>query len=317
MKKNIYLILTILCIFFIILIQSTFINIPSPKKDFSFAIDKEKLIISPSTYVFTMLSLLYLTILSLGIVNLIILSVKKLCRYPLRSIQEKRRDFFLPEETASKLLFLVSFLVLITYILSIILSVRKLIIVPNFFIFLNIVLQTGVILIVLKYIQSEFLGFCLNKKHFIFSLWLYTTFAPIILASLLLNHFLTEKLGLGYSLNPVVELLFLVRNKFSLIVVGLQIILLAPLAEELFFRGFVYKLVRNRYKFLASAILTSLLFAFLHRTPQNILPLFTISMAICYLYEKTQNILAPVIFHSLHNLISFSFFLVIKNLISS
>jgi len=313
MKRNIYVILTLLCILSVILIQNIFFVVPSPKKEFKFDIHKEKLITSPYQSLFAIFCLVWLIIFLFGIINLIIFSIRKLRKKPLALIQKTQKKFPLSETTAAKLLFLISLLVLFVYLLPLIMHILKIkYLTVNFALLLNMVLQAGAIIIILKYIKAKFLGFYLNKKQFVFLLKIYSSLLILILVSSIINNFVVKKIGIELLPGPIIELLFHLRGRFSLFILVMQIILIGPIAEELFFRGFIYKLCRSRYTFITSTILTSLFFSLIHRIPQNILPLFLISACLCYIYEKTQNILPAIIFHLIHNTLVFSVLLALK-----
>ena len=315
MKKNIYISLAIICILCVVSIQSIPPKISLPKESLSLSIDKEKLINSPYAFIFAMLCLLYLVIFSAGIANLLIFTVRKFRKRPLYPIHEKIKAFGLSRETTCKLIFLISFLALIVSLLPLANFILKWgIALIDILLLTNIFLGLGIASLITLYMGPEYLGFNINKKHFYFLLRVYSIVVPVSLLALFLNTYILDKLGIEYSTTPVVEIFSLLRSKISLVILAFQIVILGPLAEELFFRGFIYKLTRSKYSFLVAAVLNSVFFSLIHRTPQNILALFAISFSLCYVYEKTQNILAPVIFHSLHNLITLSFFLVIRNL---
>ena len=80
-----------------------------------------------------------------------------------------------------------------------------------------------------------------------------------------------------------------------------EIVFIAPLSEEFFFRGVVYKFLRGKYRFFLSALITSVVFAALHGSLYGFVIIFIISFALCYLYERTGTIFSPFLFHSLHN----------------
>ncbi len=80
--------------------------------------------------------------------------------------------------------------------------------------------------------------------------------------------------------------------------------LLAPVAEELVFRGILYRIVREWWPVWLCTILVSILFAALHWTfGQNPLLPFCGSVIFCLVYEKTKSILSPVLVHITGNLI--------------
>jgi len=315
MKKNKYIILTVICVLLALFAQYILASSSLPKEECKFSVPRENLTINPFNPVILILGIFYLAIFLTGIINLFIFCIRKIQSKPLTEIQEIPKKLSLSGETISKLLFLISFIMLTAYLLSLMLIVLGgKSISLNFSLILNMALQIGTIIIILKYIKAKFFGFYINGGQFTFLLRVYTALLPVIFVSLLWNTFFLEKLGLQYSSGPMLEILFIIKSKFSIFILATQIIFLGPIAEELFFRGFMYKLLRNKYAFTTSAIITSSFFSIIHRTPQNILPLFVISLGLCYVYEKTQNIMPAIIFHAIHNAIGLLFFLTMKSL---
>jgi membrane protease YdiL (CAAX protease family) len=88
--------------------------------------------------------------------------------------------------------------------------------------------------------------------------------------------------------------------------IGLSTVVLAPLVEELLFRGLLQGLLRDKLQrptaWLAIAT-TSFLFAIMHYSqgPAPI-PLFFFSLVLGYLYERTGRIAVPILTHALLNL---------------
>ncbi|MCL4181352.1 MAG: CPBP family intramembrane metalloprotease [Verrucomicrobia bacterium] len=79
-------------------------------------------------------------------------------------------------------------------------------------------------------------------------------------------------------------------------------VLLVPVAEELLFRGILYPTIKGlgwpRVAFWGTAIL----FGAVHMTLMTFVPLTFLGLCLTWLYEKTQNLLAPIFAHSLFNL---------------
>jgi membrane protease YdiL (CAAX protease family) len=77
-----------------------------------------------------------------------------------------------------------------------------------------------------------------------------------------------------------------------------------PMTEELIFRGLCFAALRDRLSFLPSAFLSAALFGIYHgNLPQGVYA-FIIGLAVAWLYEVTQTLLAPVILHIVANLVS-------------
>lgn len=80
--------------------------------------------------------------------------------------------------------------------------------------------------------------------------------------------------------------------------------LAAPLAEELVFRGLLYRAARSRWGAGGAAVLTSLFFGVAHWEPWALFGLVGLGLLLCWLYERTGSLLAPMLAHSVHNVVS-------------
>jgi membrane protease YdiL (CAAX protease family) len=86
---------------------------------------------------------------------------------------------------------------------------------------------------------------------------------------------------------------------------GFSTILIAPPAEELIFRGILYPAIRQagfpRLAFWANAVL----FAAIHFNVALFVPLLALALLLTWLYERTGNLLSPILAHCLFNLANF------------
>jgi membrane protease YdiL (CAAX protease family) len=83
----------------------------------------------------------------------------------------------------------------------------------------------------------------------------------------------------------------------------LMIVLLAPVAEELFFRGFLFAGLRTRWSFWPAAITSGLIFGLVHAPTgiTTVVPLATLGFALCWLYNRTGSLWPCVIAHMINN----------------
>jgi hypothetical protein len=86
---------------------------------------------------------------------------------------------------------------------------------------------------------------------------------------------------------------------------GLVAIGLAPVAEEVLFRGILYPAVKQAGFRRLAFWGTSVLFAIIHGNLATLLPLFVLSLALTLLYEMTDNLLAPIVAHAIFNGMNF------------
>jgi uncharacterized protein len=83
----------------------------------------------------------------------------------------------------------------------------------------------------------------------------------------------------------------------------LMIVLLAPVAEELFFRGFVFAGLRGRWSLWPAAITSGLIFGLVHAPTgiTTVVPLAALGFALCWLYDRTGSLWPCVIAHMINN----------------
>lgn len=81
-------------------------------------------------------------------------------------------------------------------------------------------------------------------------------------------------------------------------------LVLAPLTEEIAFRGFLYPALRRRFSVAASILLSSALFALLHRQSGSWLAIAGLGALLAWSYERTGNLSVPVFIHAIHNALS-------------
>jgi len=99
-------------------------------------------------------------------------------------------------------------------------------------------------------------------------------------------------------------LLDLIRSVDTMgkVLIVLSAVVLAPLTEELFFRGLLQSLLRNFMSPWASIVVSSVLFALMHLSAiRSVLPLLLFGLILGYVYERQGRLLAPILIHALFN----------------
>ncbi len=82
-------------------------------------------------------------------------------------------------------------------------------------------------------------------------------------------------------------------------------IVFAPLVEEVLFRGILYPAIKQRGHPRLALWGTSLVFALMHANMATFLPLTFLALVLVLLYERTGNLLAPIVTHGLFNAANF------------
>lgn len=96
------------------------------------------------------------------------------------------------------------------------------------------------------------------------------------------------------------------RNRSSAWLMAAFGTLLAPLVEELFFRGFLYPVLRRRIGVTLGTAVTALLFAFIHESQlahawAPLLMLFCVGVTLTLTRELTDSVAASTLVHSAYN----------------
>ena len=86
---------------------------------------------------------------------------------------------------------------------------------------------------------------------------------------------------------------------------GLTTIVAAPVVEEIFFRGLLYPTLKEAGLPRLAWWGTSALFALIHFNLMTFVPLFFFAVALVWLYEQTDTLLAPILAHAFFNAVNF------------
>ena len=85
----------------------------------------------------------------------------------------------------------------------------------------------------------------------------------------------------------------------------IAVVFVAPIAEEVIMRGWLYGKLRNRTGIVVALIITSLVFAVLHGQWNVAIVTFALSAVLCGLREITGTIWSGIILHILVNGVAF------------
>jgi membrane protease YdiL (CAAX protease family) len=97
----------------------------------------------------------------------------------------------------------------------------------------------------------------------------------------------------------------------GLIIAGLMIICVAPVAEEFFFRGFFYRALRSRRSVPVAAAIDGLLFGIIHYDFSSadalliVPPLALLGAIFCLVYEKTGSLYPVIALHAFNNAVAY------------
>jgi membrane protease YdiL (CAAX protease family) len=156
--------------------------------------------------------------------------------------------------------------------------------------------------------DSRSLGECLRFRFgdasggiFAFCLWvlmgLAITLAVAVIAVVVNELILGDELTQQSSVQLFAES----RSTSDLVVMLTAVCVFAPVFEEILFRGFLYRNLRDRFGPWLGLCFSSFLFAIAHVDMSNLLPLFAIGLAFGYSYERSGSLWVPILIHALWN----------------
>lgn len=95
------------------------------------------------------------------------------------------------------------------------------------------------------------------------------------------------------------------EGQVALITASIIAVAIAPVVEEIFFRGFLLGSLMSKFSFFTSSIITSAIFALAHFQFESILGIFILSLIINHLYKINGNSTsATIIFHMVNNTVA-------------
>lgn len=111
-----------------------------------------------------------------------------------------------------------------------------------------------------------------------------------------------EGMNLPTGEQPMVELLRNADDPWLLLTILVLAVIVAPVTEELIFRGVLFRYLRTRIPRSIAVVAPALVFALLHANVAAMVPLFVLGVFFALAYERTGRIAVPMIAHALFNL---------------
>ena len=107
------------------------------------------------------------------------------------------------------------------------------------------------------------------------------------------TYWLTPKFGDMQS-QQAVEALMLVKDPLIRVLLIIYACLLAPIAEEIIFRGYIYAAVKRYTGPLFSMVVVGLLFSVVHLNIPAMIPLWAFAILLCLAYEWSGSLWVPI-----------------------
>ena len=165
------------------------------------------------------------------------------------------------------------------------------------------------------------IGLAIPSKNWfkeLFVSWgFYLAMLPLFISVMLLLMILSEIFHYAPEPHALVDV-FLEEDKSSLMTLYSIFLgtIIGPILEEIFFRGFCYNVLKQRFGISVAMVVTSSFFAFIHGNTFAFWPVFILGMGLNYLYEKRGTLFSPIILHITHNSLFIAYFFIAKQIVT-
>ena len=133
----------------------------------------------------------------------------------------------------------------------------------------------------------------------------YAVFIPAVFAaSLFWLEFAQYFLAIDLQKQESIDIFSSIKSPCAFVSAALCVCVLAPVSEELVFRGVFYRSLKWVINPAVAAIITSFLFALIHGNMFAFPALFLFSILLTLAYEKSGNICSPIVLHALFNIVN-------------
>lgn len=115
----------------------------------------------------------------------------------------------------------------------------------------------------------------------------------------------------GSGMDPTYTLLQgVTETGLGLAVMTITAVVVAPIAEETFLRGFIFAGIANRYGLGWGAVISALIFSVAHLQPGALLPIFILGLLLAWAYIRTGSIWPCIFIHAAYNSIGILFMVI-------
>lgn len=147
-------------------------------------------------------------------------------------------------------------------------------------------------------LSQDWFRFRLRDGWLLWGIGGYCAVIPIFIVVSLINQQLWQ--GQGGS-NPLLQTVLESRDNVALLIFFSTAAIAAPLFEEFLFRGFLLPSLTRYLPVWGSILVSSFLFAAVHLSLSEVLPLTVLGIVLGVVYTRSRNLLAPMLLHSLWN----------------
>lgn len=127
----------------------------------------------------------------------------------------------------------------------------------------------------------------------------------------LLNKMMLSRLGVPQDANPIITSLLReplgAHRVWIYVAMVISVVVVAPIAEEVLFRGLLYNVLCRHLDRLTAACAGALIFSFVHGVVADQWALFALGLLLTGVYERTGRLMPAVVLHAVNNALAVGF----------
>lgn len=173
----------------------------------------------------------------------------------------------------------------------------------------NLIINTIIVILISIKLRSKLVTI---KHNFVRFEYIKSIIKNIIIIwpILILVSLVSKTIFYEYSEQEIVRNIRISNSSTELLSVFIMIVIIAPIIEEIIFRGLIYRVFKGLLGPFFGAFISSILFSFVHLNLLSFPYLFIFGIILCLYYEKEKTIITPILMHSILNGIMFSLILI-------
>ncbi|ADL13064.1 CPBP family intramembrane glutamic endopeptidase [Acetohalobium arabaticum] len=192
----------------------------------------------------------------------------------------------------------------LSYIIPGVLSYKQIIV--NFLQFATMLIVSMYIIFTKYGLSLKILGFQMIDLKKMVTLGIIGGFGICSMAMLVnlgVQKLIMEWWGIVIPSQPIITELMESQNQLTFILYASLIVIVAPITEEVFFRGLMYQYFKDRFGLFKGGLLAAVIFGALHFSLWSFLATFLGGLGLIILYEVSQSLYTSIIAHATWNFI--------------
>lgn len=143
----------------------------------------------------------------------------------------------------------------------------------------------------------------------------YLGFIPLLMLLTYIGLILCNIFGIRPEPHPLVDILKKEKSILFIYYLIFTAVFIAPVFEEILFRGLFYQALKKQLGLFRSAIISSTLFSLLHFNTAQFLPVLGLGTLLCLIFEYTGSLIPSIVLHMFNNGLFLGLFFLLKEYI--